>query len=327
MAKAPAKLDADHLFALHARSAHPREEPFVLKLLDAPQLAQRILRQGRFVRSGADYWVRSITRRQGTAQVALIFRLKVELAGYPAVEVFFKPRQRGYPDWATEIGVCRLARHLGIFVAPCTERFVPRAVLGAALAALDPALRARIEWETSATGAPGEPRVYGFFRLWAPNYIARLGQYRPTERVLQALAGAVAVGNRARVLASRFHRRFAELLILDYLVYNNDRRHNLGMVRGPTVVLFPIDFGDGLTATPRDKVLCRSLFFRMTLFRRALVERLGALSAQQAVALMRRPGAPPLVARAQVEWMLQQRDEILAHVRWVRKRFGPRVFY
>lgn len=319
--KEPPVLSLEQLFALRPAAHHHPSDPFVLRLLREPALARRVLAQGAFVRRAGRYGTFMVRNRP--KEPALMFRLHVRLAGHPEIDVFFKPQQQGYHDWATETAVCRLANYLGVAVAPCHERRVSRAVLAGILRHVPATHKKRLRWE------PDGQHIFGFFRLWAPRYRNRLGPYLPSARLLRQLAGSLRVQHRDRVLRSPLHRGLADLFVLDFLVYNNDRRRNLGSLRVGRrgFRLYPIDFGDGLTATPHRKLLCRQLLLQTALFRRALIDKIRGLTRPQVDKLLTHPRLGLLVESAQIKLLFEQRRALLEHVRWVVQRYGPRALY
>ncbi|MCC6746648.1 MAG: hypothetical protein IT371_03255 [Deltaproteobacteria bacterium] len=320
----PATISATRPPSFRPGSEQPLENPFVLRLMDDPGLAEEVLARGKLVRPPGRPAVKALVRKKPT-EPSVMFRLGVQLPPHPPVEVFFKPRQRGYRDWATETAVCRLARHLRVRIAPCHERVVPRKALEAALPRVPEQLRENLLWEEGPEG----PSLYGFFRVWAPAYVDRLGTHRATRQNLLALASFLAPARREEVRRSALLQEIADVFVLDFLVYNNDRRRNLGSVRHAPdgVRLFAIDFGDGLSASPRKKRLCKALLAELGLFRRTLVERIRHLTEEQLVTLWHRPNRGWLVEREHVAIVLAQKRRLLEHVARRERQHGAQIYF
>ncbi|MCK5800229.1 MAG: hypothetical protein KAI47_23725 [Deltaproteobacteria bacterium] len=311
----------DGLFSLTPSRYQRQALPLTLRLLADPLEARRLLRGARFAATGGHHQVHAMLRH-GPTSPALMFRIGMLTSDGVAFEAFFKPRQRGYDDWATEIAACRLARALAVTIAPCAEREVPRAVLADALARVPAATRARLRWSS------GGRSIFGFFRLWAPTYRGGLGRRRATASLLGQLASVLRVVNRSRVLASPLHQALSDLFVLDFLLYNNDRRRNLGVLRdGDRLHLYPIDFGDGLTATPKKKRLCRRLLLGTGLFRRRLLLRLHGLDCAGVRRLLTHGRFGLLVPERQLVLLMRQRRVLLGHIAWVVKRYGDRTLF
>lgn len=315
------ELTAEKLFALESAEGRLKADPFVLRLMKKQALARQILAAGDFVKEGGKYQVHTIIRKK-VDEPAVMFRIEIQMPGYPKLNGFFKPRQTRYKDWATEIAVCRLARHLDIGIAPCYERRIPRYVLKDALRLLPTEHKERLLWDKNGQS------IYGFFRIWAPSFRNRIGQYIPKRSVLRMLALSLSVRNRARVLKSKIHQQLADIFLLDFLVYNNDRRRNLGTIlkSNGELLLFPIDFGDGLTAQAGRKLLCKELLMRTGLFRKHVVKKLENLTKGKIKRLFHHSDYGYLVKERQIDILLKQRTFLLKHIKWMKHRFGKRVF-
>lgn len=294
-----------------------------LQLLDQPREAQRLLATSVFVKDAAGrYQVDAIVRKKPT-EPAVMFRLVArDLRGRDLL-VLFKPRQSGYSDWATEIAACRLARLLGVAVAPCHERTVPYRVLAAVLKRLPAQHRQRLVW----SGEGKTRQIYGFFRLWAPQYKNRIGRLAPSEDNLWRLVAVLQPSYRDAVRRSAVLKRVSDLIVFDYLIGNNDRRNNLGAIRGPTgTVLFPIDFGDGMRRHADEKRFYRRLFGRLQLFRRQLIDNIRHRLSARAMAKVVE-GLAPIVAQPSLDALKRRRQLLLERIGKLQRRHGAKLFF
>lgn len=302
------------------RFAPPRsqavESPALVRLLDDPALARRLLLKGEVVKRQGRYLVKPFIRRN----TYVLFRVTVKLPGGGEAEVLFKPRQADYRDWATEIAACRLARHLGVVVPPCAERTLHRKVLAAALAKVPAHCQQRLRWRGDS--------LYGFFRVWAPGFRHRIGEHRTTRANLLTLAAWLHPRNRARVLRHPLLRRLPGLNLLDYLIYNDDRQWNLGTIRtgAKTLRLFPIDFGEGLSSGLSRRSFSKRIFRRTSLFPARVVKRLERLDRAALRRLLRGPDGL-LVGERHVGQVLVRRKLALEHVQWATKELGKEVLF
>ena len=303
-------------------SKQPLSAPVYLKLLDDPELARMVLSQGAWLKDKrGNYWVKTLIRNKPT-EPAVMFRLKVSYRDLPPVEVFFKPRQARYRDWATETVVCRLARELQVEIAPCFERVIARRVLAKAVAKLPAHHRDRLKWE----GKDGA-RIFGFFRVWAPAYRRGLGRFEPNSENMLRLVSQLRGGATSRG-PSALLKRVSDIIVLDYLIYNNDRRNNLGALRGANGLrLFAIDFGDGLSSSPKRKQFFHKLFLRLRWFRQRLIQRIKSLDRGRVEQLVRGPQGTPLVRPRHVEQLLAQQQKLLGHVKQVVSEDGPKALF
>ncbi len=317
---APGLANNHHVFHFEPQEDQPLASKFFMHLLKTPAHTEEVLQRGEVVRQGERYQVRVKLRRR-KREPATLFWLKVRVGKEAPIEVFFKPEQEGYRDWATEIAICRLAHYLDVRVPPCGERVFKQRVFADILAQIDPSFEKRLVWR--------EGKIYGFVRLWAPAFTHDLGTMKSSRHNLLKLAGLFRLAHLEAVRSNAILHQLSDVILLDFLVNNNDRQWNLGTLRtsSKNLVLFPIDFGDGLFARPSEKHFCDLIFHRLGLFRKTVVQRLRTLDGNTLKKLFTRPDGGLLVDEKQIGRVLWQKKRALSHIAWLEKKFGEGVLY
>lgn len=166
---------------------------------------------------------------EGGPRRKIRFRITLECSGGGTIQGLFKARQRNYRDWIGEILTYRLGRALGIRLTPTVERRFLRSELEAALAAAGPAYADLLEWE----GEGDETFVRGSLTYWVPGFEFRLGEFGTTPESFERIVRWMGHRNLEYVASEPLLADLTAIFLLDFLVFNEDRHHNVGTVRRP----------------------------------------------------------------------------------------------
>lgn len=166
--------------------------------------------------------------------------------------------------------------------------------------------------------------------LWVWGIRHRLNGKMATRSHLIALAQSTRPGRRDEILEDPVRRQLAEMFVIDYVTYNNDRRgHNFGGIlqeEGP-YRLTMIDNGDAFSGTCAGQRHSTTVFRALRMFPRELVERLAALDTERTTALLRTLTGEPLVSSRTVVGFLRCRDAALRQVRGLERSYGDDVWF
>lgn len=252
------------------------------------------------------------TESRGNPKVR--FRITFEDPAGGTFDAIFKPKQRYYRDWIGEILSARIAAELGVRITPVVERRIRRADLEDALLRLPADLRRLVSWEEDEAGAAF---VRGSLAYWVPGFHPRVGEYRTDQDDLERLADELRRDNVESVREEESLQDLAGVLLLDYLVLNEDRLYNLGTVRLPgsdRLLLVPIDQGDTLVGPGGRGWRCRRLWQQVQVYPRDLVGRLRALDPETLRGLLSSPAGGPGAGDEVAAAVIDRRERALARI-------------
>jgi hypothetical protein len=241
------------------------------------------------------------------------FRVTLATPDGGTIEGLLKVKQQNYRDWVGELFSYRLGRALGIRLTPTVDRCFPRSVLDVGLAELPAEVAELITWE----GEGDETRACGSFTYWVPEFQFKIGPYAALPEPFDKLTGWMKPDNLDWVAASRPLQDLAAVFLLDFLVFNEDRPHNVGTVRFPDSdrqLLVAIDFGDSLYNPSGRNVRCRRWLWRIEVFPRTVVDTLRSLDADALRALLAGEILGYTLGESIVDAVIDRRDEALARI-------------
>ena len=241
------------------------------------------------------------------------FRVTLTTPDGGAIEGLLKVKQQNYRDWVGELFSYRLGRALGVRLTPTVDRCFPRSVLDVGLAEQPAEVAELVTWE----GEGDEARACGSFTYWVPEFQFKIGPYASLPESFDKLTGWMGPNNRDWVAASQPLRDLTAVFLLDFLVFNEDRPHNVGTVRFPDSdgqLLVAIDFGDSLYNPSGRDVRCRRWLWRIKVFPQSLVDALRALDADALRSLLGVELVGYTLGQSIVDAVVDRRDEALARI-------------
>ncbi|MDI7267605.1 MAG: hypothetical protein QME96_06395 [Myxococcota bacterium] len=242
------------------------------------------------------------------------FRVTLRTPAGGTIDGLFKGRQRNYRDWIGEILCYRLGRALGMRLTPTVQRRFLRSELESAVAEAGVRFGDLLHWETDG----GEEFVRGSLTYWVPGFRFRIGEFNTNPDGLERITSWLGRRYRDLVAGSQVLRDLTAVFLLDFLVFNEDRHHNVGAVRRPggdSLLLVAIDWGDTLYNPGGRDDLSRKWLWRVELFPRTLVERLRALDPDEIVEMLTAgAGGGPAVSRDIADAVLERRDLALRRI-------------
>ncbi|MCD6498388.1 MAG: hypothetical protein J7M25_08850 [Deltaproteobacteria bacterium] len=284
-----------------------------------------LLQQGRIVlKSGKPDIIvsRLRTYRTNPDDPGVIFRVHLAKPGLGSAYAVFKPFQRSYRDGYRELAACKLARYLGVPQPACLERTFTRKEVQAGVDLVPRKYRGLLLWDGNT--------IHGYLRLWAFKFRRRIGRLTPSREQLLPIAAEIRAGRACD--RPQICHDLSDLLVIDYLIANNDRQFNVGSILLPnhTVQLFAIDWGDGFSGGPkalRNKVWYRKAFRAVHRFHKPLVDRLRTLTVAQVDALLRDSKGRLLVKPFYVRHVVAAAKQVVARVDELHKALGARVYW
>ena len=261
----------------HAPDDQPVVPPYVLRLLEDRDLAERVLQAGIIV--GAENLDPEHIVLRGDMILAPAHAAEL---GIDRMPVCVKPDARMFygDEFRRELVFYELAEHLHIDgLVPIVERDVAFDPFAPALEADVPEeLLERLVVHEDETGARF---LHGSVQLWVEGYRPLVGSRStdPTE-LLFDLVDQLSDAD-APVREDAIWQTLSDMFVLDFLVYNSDRNGELGAVRLPDggQRLILLDNGDALMFREPDRRSrdCRLLFEELELFSPNVFEGLATL--------------------------------------------------
>ncbi|MBI5499809.1 MAG: hypothetical protein HY907_06175 [Deltaproteobacteria bacterium] len=241
------------------------------------------------------------------------FRVTLSTPDGGTIEGLLKVKQQNYRDWVGEIFSYRLGRALGIRLTPTVDRCFPRSILDVGLADQPAEVAELVTWE----GEGDETRACGSFTYWVPEFQFKIGPLASLPETFDKLTGWMGPNNRDWVAASQPLQDLTAVFLLDFLVFNEDRPHNVGSVRFPdsdSQLLVAIDFGDSLYNPSGRDVQCRRWLWRIKVFPQTLVDSLRNLDPDTLRALLTREFQGATLDEDIVGAVLDRREQALARI-------------
>ncbi|MBI5486522.1 MAG: hypothetical protein HY905_04245 [Deltaproteobacteria bacterium] len=241
------------------------------------------------------------------------FRVTLSTPDGGTIEGLLKVKQQNYRDWVGELFSYRLGRALGIRLTPTVDRCFPRSVLDIGLADQPAEVAELVTWE----GEGDETHACGSFTYWVPEFQFKIGPLASLPETFDTLTGWMGPNNRDWVAGSQPLRDLTAVFLLDFLVFNEDRPHNVGSVRFPDTdvqLLVAIDFGDSLYSPSRRDVQCRRWLWRIKVFPETLVDSLRNLDADALRSLLSAEVFGATLDDDIVDAVLDRREQALARI-------------
>ncbi len=252
----------------------------------------------------------------------IVFKINVEGPSGEPVSAIFKPFQARYRDGFNELAACKTGEYLGVHQPACGERTLTRNQLSHALKKIPARYQNMLQWE--------DDKLRGFVRLWAHGFRPAIGRLAPSRDNMLAMARQIrpeGICNNHQICLN-----MSDVLILDFMISNNDRQYNIGTVLTSenNMLLFPIDFGDGFTGDAeamKRKIWYRRAFFSLVRFRKTLIESIRRLDRRTVERLTSDSKGSPLVSPFHRDRMLEKRAAVLKRVGELEEKLGDQIFF